>query len=289
MRNLEEWHPAVLFVYFAAVMGIAMLNMYPPLMISCMIGGGIYFTVRSGKIKPHGKYFLLWVILAIINPLTVHHGKTVLFILNDNPVTLEAVIYGIISAVRIIGVLYWLKILSDVMTSEKVIYLFGKISPKVALFVSMTLRFVPLFQRQWKKIYDTQKAMGYFQSDNAIDFFRERMRILDILITWGLENGMITADSMEARGAGTGKRTNFSLYQMHTEDKMILLMIIFLTGIIFIAQWKGMGMNVYPEIIIQGETFWNKAGGIAYAILAIFPVIWEFEVKLKWKYLQSKI
>ena len=45
-------------------------------------------------------FFLL---MAFANPLLVHNGETVLFFMNDNPVTLEAMIYGGMSSLMIVG------------------------------------------------------------------------------------------------------------------------------------------------------------------------------------------
>ena len=48
-------------------------------------------------------YFFLFLLLAVVNPLFVHNGETILFFMNDNPITLEAFFYGMIVAVMIIA------------------------------------------------------------------------------------------------------------------------------------------------------------------------------------------
>ena len=204
MRSFENANPLALAVYFLSVSGISMFCMNPLLLFLSLTGAVLYYFVRSGRkrMKSHLWSLGLFLVLVVLNPLVSHNGVTVLFVLNHNPVTLEAAVYGIAAAGMILAVLYWFRSFTEIMTSDKLLYLFGKFSPKLALVLSMGLRYVPLFTRQAQKIGQTQTALGLYKDDNLIDRFRGGMRIFDVLVTWGLENGIITADSMTARGYG---------------------------------------------------------------------------------------
>lgn len=105
----------------------------------------------------------------MVNPLFVHNGETILFFMNDNPITLEAFFYGMIVAVMIIAVMFWCKNYNEIMTSDKFIYLFGKVTPRLSLVLSMALRFIPLFRRQIGAISKTQKAMGLYSTESRTD------------------------------------------------------------------------------------------------------------------------
>ncbi|MBR1555237.1 MAG: cobalt transport protein, partial [Oscillospiraceae bacterium] len=175
MLTLEELHPITIMLYFMAVTGIAMFCNYPYLLISSLIGAVLYFIIRNGKkhFRHHIFSVILFLILTAANPLVSHNGMTVLFVLNDNPVTLEALLYGANASVMVLAVLYWLNSFSQVMTSEKILCIFGAVSPKISLLISMTLRFVPLLNAQSQKVSDAQKTLGYYQSDNIIDSIKE--------------------------------------------------------------------------------------------------------------------
>ena len=56
------------------------------------------------------------------------------------------------------AMLLWFMCLSSVFTSDKFIYLFGKIIPALSLLLSMTLRFVPKFRRQLETTAQAQRA-----------------------------------------------------------------------------------------------------------------------------------
>lgn len=89
------------------------------------------------------------------------------------------------------------------MTSDKFIYLFGRIIPSLSLILSMTFRFVPKFKEQVQEVSNAQKSMGRDSSEGSV-FARVKnsIRILSAVITWSLENAIDTSDSMKSRGYG---------------------------------------------------------------------------------------
>lgn len=292
MKSFSECNPIVITVWFFCVTGMAMFCNYPLLIGISFIGAAAFFTMRNGLThgKTHLFFIILFVILALANPLTSHNGVTVLFVLNDNPVTLEALLYGVNSAAMIVGVLYWFRSFTQIMTSEKLLYLTGAVSPKISLVLSMALRFVPLFGRQSRKINDAQTAMGLYKDDNIVDDIRGRMRVFSVLITWALENGITTADSMAARGYGTGRRTNMRRFTFSLQDAVMTVLSLTFLGICAFSASKGsFDFVFYPAIRTHRPDMLGICGLSAYFLLVLIPFIVETEVKLKWKYLRSGI
>lgn len=222
MGTLNSMNPAAAAVYFLMTAGIAMFSMNPVILSLSLAGALIYFFAKGDaeSAKSHLYSLLLFIIMAVINPLVNHNGGTVLFVMNDNPVTLEALIYGVAASAMIISVLYWFRSFTAIMTSDKLLYIFGRLSPKLALILSMALRFVPMFGQQIRKTEQTQKAMGLYKEDNIADTIKGKTNIFSIIITWGLENGIITADSMTARGYGCSRRSGFSLFRWRKGDEV---------------------------------------------------------------------
>ena len=97
MGTLNSINPAAVAVYFLMTAGIAMFSMNPVILSLSLAGSLIYFFSRGshGNLKSHLYLLLLFIIMAVINPLVNHNGATVMFVMNDNPVTLEALIYGV--------------------------------------------------------------------------------------------------------------------------------------------------------------------------------------------------
>ena len=292
MRSFTEYNPIVIAVWFLSVTGIAMFCNYPMLMVISLGGAVAFFLMRNGL--SHGKthifFWVLFLILALANPLISHNGKTVLFVMNHNPVTLEATLYGVNSAAMIIGVLYWLRSFTQIMTSEKLLYITGALSPKLSLVLSMALRFVPLFSRQSAKINDAQTAMGLYKDDNIIDDMRGKSRVFSVMVTWALENGIITADSMEARGFGTGRRTQLRRFRFTATDIIFLTITLALLLVTCLAIGrKSLSFEFYPSISCKAPDVLGICGLAAYGLLILMPMILETVVSLKWKYLRSAV
>jgi len=152
MRRFSEHNPIAVAVYFLCVLSVAMFSMDPVILIISLTGAlALHFRLQrlSGG-RTHLYTLALCLFMTLINPLVSHHGATVLFVMNHNPVTLEALLYGTASAGMIAAVLYWFRSFTCIMTSDRLLYLFGALSPKLSLILSMAMRYVPLFSRQIK-------------------------------------------------------------------------------------------------------------------------------------------
>lgn len=292
MRGFSEYNPIVSAIYFIAVTGIAMFSTNPILLGLSLLGAILLFFIRNGRKhgKSHLAYGSLFVVMAFINPLVSHNGVTVLFVVNDAPVTLEALLYGIVLSGMVIAVLYWFRSFTQIMTSDRLLYLFGKLSPKLALVLSMGLRYVPLFSRQAVKIDHAQTALGLYKDDNIIDRMRGRIRVFSVMVTWALENGIVTADSMSARGYGVGRRSHFSIFRMRRADWGLLIATIVLGVLTGLSIADGaLAFAFYPSVKMAELSPAAVTGYISYAILVLIPTFIEAEEKIKWKYLKSKI
>lgn len=273
-------------LYFITVVTLSMLSMNPIFLTIALFGAMCYFASLEGIKKlltSIGFYFPMFILIAVTNPLFSHNGETILFFLNDNPVTLEAIIYGMAIALLIIAVMYWFKCYNNVMTTDKFVYLFGRVIPKLSLILSMALRFAPLFKEQIIRISKAQKTMGLYSSKSITDKVMGGMRVFSALLTWSLENAIDTADSMRARGYGLPGRTNFSLFAFAKRDFIMLSCIIITLIMVLIDMPRG--FSYYPTISVIDMRF----SYFALAVLMFIPFLTEIKENLKWKYLISKI
>lgn len=290
MRAFDRLNPFAVFAYFALTAGIAMFSMDPVILGLSMIGAVLLFCIRceTKQLPIHIFSMFLFATLTVINPLFQHNGVTVLFVLNDNPVTLEALLYGGNAAVMIVGVLYWFRSFSNIISSDKLLYLFGSVSSKLALMISMSLRFVPLFREQARKTDAAQRAMGEYRQDNIIDTLRVKLSIFSILVSWALENGIITADSMAARGYGLRKRSYFSPYRFAKKDFFLLAAVLILGGAVCAIMATGeLDFAFYPRITALSLAGARLYAYAAYGALALLPGAIEIGDSIKWQYLRS--
>lgn len=290
MKGFESFNPIAITVWFLCAVGIAMFSMNP-IILTASFSGAVLFLLINHRNKSAGFHLfalLLFLIMAIANPFFNHNGGTVLFVMNDLPVTLEAFIYGIFAALMIVSVIYHFRNFSDIMTEDKLLYIFGGLSQGLALVLSMALRYIPLMTRQIKKTENTQKALGLYKEDNIIDKIRGRLLVFGIIVTWSLENGIITADSMTARGYGMGKRSRYSLFRWRKRDVLLaaLAAVLFLLTIFCM---QGTACEYYPFFRLSELTLKNLTAYISYGILLFIPIFIEIKEAIKWKCLKSKI
>ena len=292
MRGFGDYNPIAVFVCLMSCAGIAMFTFNPVIIILSLAGAAVLWFVRMGRdnMKSHLLYAAMLAVLPLLNMLVSHRGATVLLVVNHNPVTLESLVYGILSAMLLVSALYWFRSFSQIMTSDRILYLLGRISPRLALVVSMALRFIPLFGRQAKKIDNAQRVMGLYKEDNIVDTVKGKLTVFSILVTWGLENGITTADSMTARGYGTARRTSFSLFRFRRSDGILTAVTLMLLGgcIAGIAR-GGADFSCYPEISDVPCGAGSLMVYICYGIMAMLPTIIEAEVKIRWHSLKSAI
>ena len=228
MDRFAYYHPLVNFLYFALVIGFSMILNHPLAQAISIFSACAYAVQTQGRQAV--AFCLKWclpimLMTAFMNPAFSHEGVTILlYFPTGNPLTLESILYGLSAGVMIATVMLWFLNFNRVITSDKFIYLFGRIIPAMSLVLSMTLRFIPKFKAQMDAVVDAQKNIGRDVSEGSL-WHRTKIAVtvLSIMVTWALENAIETADSMKSRGYRQKGRTAFSIYRFDDRDKTALL------------------------------------------------------------------
>lgn len=289
---MKQLHPFIFLLYFCTTCGIVLFCMNPILIVISLCGA--ILTSTAFRLRIHKQLFFaltgLVLFCTVSNLLFTHNGMTVLFFLNDRPVTLESIFYGVTAGTMLAALLLWSRLFSTCMTTDRIHALFGMFSAKIALFFSMTLRFIPRFQRQSHMVRMAQKSLGKLQENALGDTLRNEARIFSVMTGWALENGIVTADSMTARGYGLGRRTHYSEYRFRIRE-WIAAAGIFIPGAITIAGIAAgdVRFQFYPSIEGTAWSVFSVISYGAYGVLCILPGISHFFEVLKWRRLLSKI
>lgn len=289
----SSYHPLINFLYFGLVFVFSMVFTHPVcLVISlvCALAYSIYLSGRKAVRFSLLAMLPMFIIAALVNPAFSHEGGTILtYLPSGNPLTLESIIYGLSTAAMLVAVIVWFSCYNAVMTSDKFVFLFGRVIPAMSLLLSMTLRFIPKFKTQIRVVTNAQKCVGRDASNGSLlRRAKNGLTILSIMITWALENAIETADSMKSRGYGLPGRTAFSIYRFDTRDRAALVFLL-LCGVYIIAGavMGGLTWRYYPTI--KGVTLGGGPVGlyIVYLALCIFPVVINLMEDNKWTALQS--
>ncbi len=293
--SFGDFHPFVNFFYFALVIGFSLALNHPLAQVISLVCACAYVITVDGKksVRFLLKFCLPTVLLtAFINPAFNHQGKTILFYFSSgNPLTLESILYGFSAGLMLVTLLLWFSSFSRVMTSDKFIYLFGKVIPALSLVLSMSLRFVPKFKTQMASVAEAQRSIGRDVSSGSL-FSRTKTAIVifSIMITWALENAIETADSMKSRGYGLKGRTAFSIYTFDERDKYTIIWLSF-CGLFLLAgtMLSAFGFRYFPSIRYGAFNMTTIPFYCVYLALCITPVVLNIKEERKWKTLISKM
>ena len=293
--RFAKYHPVVNFLYFALVLGFSMVLSHPLAQGISLICALIYAIQTEGtKAAMFGLKWCLpmFLLTAFINPAFSHEGVTVLlYFPTGNPLTLESLLYGLSAGLMLATVLLWFKNFNRVITSDKFIYLFGRIIPAMSLVLSMTLRFIPKFKAQMDQVIDAQKSIGRNISEGSLwQRTKIAVTVLSIMVTWALENAIETADSMKSRGYGLPGRTAFSIYCFDERDKMAMLYLAF-CGVYLLCgtMISAFGFRYFPTIRYIGINTVTLSFQFVYLIMCIMPVVLNWAEERKWKAIHSKM
>ena len=273
--GLKNAHPTVGFVYFLFVFILSLAMNHPVLAAVNLLSAAFFDVYLRGKCTFRAILLTvlpLLIVLPLINGLFNHYGVTVLFVLKSgNNFTLEALVYGLFLAVKFACFMLWLDCFNEIIDGDKFIFLFGRFSPKTALVISMTLRFLPMLREGFREIETARKGIGFSSSDNKLLYrLKNSVHNLSILITWVLESAIDTAYSMKARGYGLKGRTSYSKYIFTAVDffELVAVSVVFLFSSLSVF---GLDAVYNPVIEIDRPDIVKSLSAVCYFLLCLFP------------------
>ena len=144
--RFDSYHPMINFIYFTAAIICAIQFQHPMFLMISYLAAFLY------SVKLNGKKALIFNLCLI--PLAAaytgwyayynHFGVTVLRLnMIGNQITLESIITGMVRGITAVTVIMIFTCIFTIVSADKIIYLFGRISPRLSLYLSVLLRFVP--------------------------------------------------------------------------------------------------------------------------------------------------
>lgn len=276
--RFDSYHPMINLIYFVAAITCTVLFDHPVFLAISFVSGFLY------SIKLNGKRALIFnlCLVPLIGAYAAwysyynHFGITNLrmnFI--GNQITLEAVVVGIVRGTKTASVIMFASCIFAVVSADKVVYLFGRISPRLSLYLSVLLRFVPRVKQRGKRIELSRRGIGKgcFQG-KPLQRVQHMLSFLSILITWTLEDFVESAASMKCRGYSLKGRTAFSIYRFDNRDRgFVLILFSCLTVIFMAAAFDQTTISYQPEILMNRITAVSVFFYLAYALFLLLPMI----------------
>lgn len=290
--GFEACHPAVNFIFFAAVLYGSATFRHPVFLAIAYLCAVAYSVKRRGKRAAIFNLCLLplVVVFALYYSSYHHFGVTVLrknFV--DNNMTLESLVYGLVIGLRFATVCMWLESMFQVVSSDKVVYLFGKISPLLSLFLTILLRLIPRIGLEARRINLAQKGIGRGSNQGSIfRRFINCLRIFSMLITWMISALALESDSMRSRGSLLRGRTAFSIYRFDNRDRAFVIGLFACITLTVMGVILGASKMWYnPRIVWRPLSGIGVVTAIGYLVLCLMPM--GLELFTEYRFAQERV
>ena len=202
--RFDSCHPVINLIYFAGAIASAAVFDHP-VFVAIAYASAFMYSVKLRGVR--GLVTDLCLIPLIFGYTWLysyynHFGVTSLGEnLIGNHITLEAVAYGLQTGVSAAAVVMLVSCLFVIFSADKVVYLFGRISPKLSLFLSIILRCLPRLAKQAGRVDGAQAGVGRGRRQGALwKRAANCVRMVSVLITWFMESIVESAQSMKSRG-----------------------------------------------------------------------------------------
>lgn len=284
-RNpFATYHPAVAFAFLACAIVLSMAAMQPVYVALSFAGAVTCSLVCRGARATAGSFAWivpLWLVVTVANPLFSASGSTELFRIGVRAVYAESLVYGACSGGMLASVFLWFSCYSACMSSANSLALFGNVLPIVSLMVSQVMRLVPQFVARGRGIAAAQDAVSAAAPRTKRQQASGRLRIVSVLMSWGMEDGIERSDAMRARGYDCGaRRTTYKRYRFGRADAVVVgAVAVLATAAGACAAAICLRFAFYPVLSGWGP-WWAYA---PYALLMAVPPVLRLREWLVWR------
>lgn len=196
----------------------------------------------SGDVR---RYVLVALLIALpivlVNSLISRHGVTVIARLGDLPllgrtdVTLEAVAYGGVIALRVLALVLLLRLYSVAVDPDEVLRLFRRVSFRSALTATLATRMVPMLMRDSRRLADAQRCRA------GASRRPPRLALLKASTSGALDRAIDVAAALEVRGYGAARRAPRSRRPWSRHDLAFSASAVGIVALVVVARAEGLG------------------------------------------------
>lgn len=275
--NFASYHPALNLLFFVAVVAFTACWTRPGLVaVSFLCALAFSVRLRGPRAVAFGGALVLCALaFAALFAMNVHFGVTNLARTPiGNSITVESLTCGVIVGLKVAAILVWLSCALCVFTADKVVFLLGRVFPKAAMMLAVTLRAVPVAGDRARKIAVAQSGIGKGPGQGGVlRRVANALRRTSILISWSIERFVEMSDSMRSRGSALRGRTAYSLYRFDNRDRALAIVLVALITVCAAAMALGETQMLFSPIIVAPKaSFAGAAAYAAFLALCLLPL-----------------
>jgi energy-coupling factor transport system permease protein len=159
----------------------------------------------------------------LLNFVSAHLGATVLFALPDQipalggPYTLEALVFGALGGITIAAAILTAAPFSLILDSHEVMDALPAPLSRTGIAIASSLNLVPAVATSFVEVTEAQRLRGWRPRGP-----RSWMEVVVPVVLTSVEGSIQLAESMEARGFGSGARTSMASRALQRADWLLV-------------------------------------------------------------------
>jgi energy-coupling factor transport system permease protein len=211
----------------------------------------------------------LALLVVIINPLVTSDGLTVLvrggsFLGRRWDITLEALIYGAVAALRVLDVVLAFALLSVAVDPDELLRSLRRISYRSALTAALTTRLVPVLARDASRKSEAARCRPEPPGRTAV---------ARAAVAGSLERAVELAAALEVRGYSRARRPRVARRAWSRHDIWVMTSALAIAALAVVAKLAGAGeFQAYPTTHVSAGPA-EAALAVAFVALAAAPFL----------------
>ncbi|MCW3025572.1 MAG: cobalt transport protein [Solirubrobacterales bacterium] len=194
---------------------------------------------------------IVWLPIVLVNVLVSRDGLTVFARLGylgpfgQGNLTLEAVVFGAVIALKVMLLILITTLASLAVDPDEALRILRRLSFRSALTASLATRMIPVLAADSQRFADAQRTRPEGSPHGA----RARLALLRAVIAGSLDRAMDVAATLEVRGFATARRAPRAYRPWSRHDVAFLASALAILGLAVIGRLAGAAsFNAYPEV-----------------------------------------
>lgn len=295
---LHGLHPAAALSLVSAL-ALSALLLENPLYVAAVCAGTLGLIGAAETWRECGAFLRIGLfvamLIAILNPIVNNQGTHVLVYGPRIPlwghldITLEAVLYGLSSALRVFTVIAVCGLASTVVDPDGLLGIFSRISSRSSLAAALAVRLYPSMVCEAREIREAQLARGErLEEGGWLRRSRAHLPMMLSLFQGSLDRAASIAESMSARGFGSGRRTRWRSRFWRIRDSVAVAAALAAIGVTAAAMVSGKGAYSFFPTAPNPWSALSPAAWTALSLTLSFVVVLTWSWK-RWHWLRSRV
>jgi len=294
---IHKLHPFTTVAFVGIIFLLSLVFSHPVYLLGLLlaVGAVIIAAGHFEEWKVYLKFSIVMIlIIMIINAIFVHVGETVLYsgphipVIGKISISLEALAFGAGMGIRLLVIISSFCLFTYAVHPDRVLKLFSQWGNKSVLVMTLSTRLFPLMIKDYFRIIEVQRCRGVkFNTGRWWERAKNILPVISVLLVSSLERSLQLAESMHARGYGSGIRTCYTRDLWRPRDYLVLIAVLLslMTGIWAAIQGRS-SYDYYPRLPAINLADVEIASFIVFMLMVPAILNWGWK---KWPLLKSKI